>query len=217
MTPNLGSNIRFVLLDHDDTQVGTIKAKWAAHKYVAAKYYGKVLGDDVIRRYWGKPLRELVCLLYGDANVERAMARYMPTSADFPKTVFEGTLAVLEQLKHSGRLTGVVSATTRESLEYDWETLGIDGPRLFDYVQTEEDTDHHKPSPLVFDPAIRWAELRGIGKSQILYVADGLHDLIAATEAGIGFIGVATGLVSLEEFMAKDVKALSRLPELVSA
>ena len=37
----LGTNIKAVFFDHDDTLVGTIVPKWAHHKHVARTHYGK--------------------------------------------------------------------------------------------------------------------------------------------------------------------------------
>lgn len=48
--------IKAVLFDHDNKLVATKEAKWAHHKFVAQKFYGRELLDDDILPHWGKPL-----------------------------------------------------------------------------------------------------------------------------------------------------------------
>lgn len=208
-------NIRVVLFDHDDTLVGTKEAKWAEHKYVAETYYGKRLSDDEIRLHWGKPLSELVCLLYETDNVEQAFAYNLLCHENFPKTLFPDSVKVLEQLKALGKLTGVITATSRFSFEYDITSLRIP-VTLIDYSQTEDDTPFHKPDPRVFEPAKAWLVDRQIKNGEVLYIGDGLHDMKAALDAGFNFIGVESGLVTANQFQEYGVTSLSGVGGLLS-
>ncbi|HZE87457.1 MAG TPA: hypothetical protein VE090_04605 [Methylomirabilota bacterium] len=88
-------DINVVLFDHDDTLVATKEAKWAHHKFVANKFYGKNLQDDEILPHWGKPLPQLVGLLYGTDNIEEALANNAPCHEDFPKILYKDTIPVL--------------------------------------------------------------------------------------------------------------------------
>ena len=89
MSKHIGENIKAVFLDHDDTLVDTIGTKWAQHKHVAKRYYGKDLTDAEIIEHWGKPLQELIGLLYGT------------------------------DLKAGGMVIGIITATSRFSFESD--------------------------------------------------------------------------------------------------
>jgi phosphoglycolate phosphatase len=207
-------HIKVVLFDHDDTLVGTIEAKWAAHKHIAKTHYGKQLTDDDIRKHWGKPLRTLVGLLYDDDDIDRAMQRERDTHKDFPKQIFEDTEHVLQKLKDSGKKIGIITATSRWSFEYDLGTMNID-ESLIDYSQTEDDTDYHKPDPRVFEPAITWLKSQNIKPEEVVYVGDGLHDMKAALGAGFEFIGVATGLVTQKQFSDSGSRSVKKLSDLV--
>ena len=201
MSRSVDAHIKVVLFDHDDTLVGTIDAKWAHHKHVAKTFYGKELTDDEIRPHWGKPLHELVCLLYGTDNVEQAMANNTSCHTDFPKLLFEDSIPTLRHLHEAGKVLGVVTATSRLSFEHDLELHGF--PKdIIDYTQTADDTPYHKPDPRVFEPALTWLQSKDIKPSEVLYVGDGLHDMKAALGAGFNFLGVETGLVTSEQFKA---------------
>lgn len=199
--------IKAVLFDFDDTLVATKGAKSAQHKLVAKEYYGKELTDDEIWRHWGKPLPELVCILYGTNNAEEALANNNSCHEDFPKRLFKETVPLLRQINSQGKPIGIVTATTRFSFEYDLNSLGIPS-ELIGYTQTAEDTLFHKPDPRVFEPALKWLSDQQIAAREALYVGDGLHDMTAALDAGLNFIGVETGLVKANQFFEYGVRSL---------
>ena len=201
-----GKHIKAVFFDHDDTLVGTIRPKWKHHKYVAIRYYGKNLTDEEITKHWGKPLQELVCLLYGTPDIETAMARNTAHHEEFPKELFTATIPTLQHIKSTGLRTGIITATSRFSFEHDLQLHKVP-QEILDYTQTADDTEFHKPDPRVFDPSISWLQERQIQPHEVVYVGDGLHDMKAAKGAGFNFIGVETGLVTAEQF--KKAKAVS--------
>src|ERR1043165_7200592 len=111
-------SVKVVLFDHDDTLVGTIKAKWAQHKYIARTFYGKELTDDELRLHWGKPLTVLMKMLYETDHIDMAMSYNIATRPQFPKQLLKNTIKTLNALRKSGRKLGLVTATTRASLKY---------------------------------------------------------------------------------------------------
>jgi phosphoglycolate phosphatase-like HAD superfamily hydrolase len=152
-------------------------------------------------------------VLYGTDDIETARRHEQSCHMDYPKALQPGTLPVLHRLHRAGLSIGVVTATSRFSFDHDVESLGIPGS-LFSYLQTEEDTDCHKPDPRVVGPLQSWLELRGIRPREVLYVGDGLHDMAAAAGAGFNFAGVATGLVTLDQFQDAGGAAIRTLSEL---
>lgn len=213
MSEHIGENIKAVLFDHDDTLVGTIGTKWAQHKHVARKHYGKELTDDEIKLHWGKPLRELVCLLYGTDDVEQAMANNTACHEDFPKELFVASIPTLRHLKAAGKLVGIITATSRFSFEHDLTTHEIP-QEVLDYTQTADDTPFHKPDPRVFEPALTWLEAQVVRPEEVYYIGDGLHDMKAALGAGFNFLGVETVLVTAEQFAENNVISIPTIADL---
>jgi phosphoglycolate phosphatase-like HAD superfamily hydrolase len=215
MSKYIEKHIKAVLLDHDDTLVGTIGPKWKQHKYIAKTYYNKVLTNEELRMHWGKPLAQLACLLYETNDVETAMANIVESHSRFPKEVFEATIPTLKQLKEAGMLIGIITATTRFSLDHDLELQKVPA-QLIDYKQTSEDTNYHKPDPRVFDPALAWLSERDIQPAETLYIGDGLLDMEAAVGAGVNFLGVQTGLITAEDFNSAKAISIPSLAHLYS-
>lgn len=206
-------NIAVVLFDHDDTLVGTIDAKWAHHKYTAQTYYDKDLTDDELRLHWGKPLHELVCLLYGTTDTEKALTHNAAHHENYPKKLFVDSVPTLQRLKAAGKRVGIITATSRFSFEHDLVLHKV--PRkLLDYTQTADDTEFHKPNPLVFSPVHQWLKTIQVKPKEVMYIGDGLHDMKAALGAGFNFLGVETGLVTAQQFReagAKSVKSIAHV------
>ncbi len=188
-----------IFFDHDDTLVEAMKAKWAQHKYIARKFYGKKLTDEELRLHWGAPLSSLLKLLYGTHHLDIAMSYNIAIRDRFPKLLFKDTLSTLKSFRKLGKKVGLVTATSLSSLQNDFDTLGI-SKQLFDYIQTEDDTIFHKPDPRVFEPALQWLAKHQIQPFEVVYVGDHLKDLIAAKGAGLHFVGVSTGVISAAEF-----------------
>ena len=207
-------SIKVVLFDHDDTLVGTIKAKWAQHKFIARTFYGKQLSDEELRTHWGKPFVLLLKLLYNTDHTDIAMFYNIATRSDFPKILFRNTIKTLCSLQKLGKKLGLVTATTRDSLNHDFQTLGIPS-QLFDLIQTQEDTAFHKPDPRVFEPVLKWLAKQDIKPQEVLYVGDQLNDMFAAEHSGFGFIGVGTGLTSVQEFAKHNITAVPKLANLL--
>lgn len=211
----LQDHIKAVLFDHDDTLVGTLEAKSAQHKYVAKTLYDKDLSDEEIREHWGKPLTTLMEVLYGVEDLTEAMALVQEIHPQYPKQVFDDTVATLKKLKGLGIKVGVVTATTRFSFEHDMEQIP-ELSKYIDYSQTQEDTDFHKPDPRVFEPALKWLRTYNIKPSEALYVGDGLQDMKAALAAGLEFIGVGTGIITPEQFEQNGASSIKSIGELIS-
>jgi phosphoglycolate phosphatase-like HAD superfamily hydrolase len=82
-------------------------------------------------------------------------------------------------------------------------------------LQGTDDEPTHKPDPKVFEKALGILAAKKIGKDETVYVGDALMDYYAARDAGIGFIGVSTGLVSKEQLEHEGAVVLPSLAGLL--
>ena len=106
--------IKAVLLDWDDTCVNTIGPIWLLHKFVAAEYYDKDLKDEEIKEHWGKPLPELVKLLYDTHDHELAFKNILlhKESPEYYKQFFANVTELLSKIALNKKL-GLVTAHVR--------------------------------------------------------------------------------------------------------
>ena len=207
------AKIRAVLFDLDDTLLKTAAIKWQHHTAVAAQY-GVTLTDETLARYWGMPFDQMIGHLYNHADtIDNMRAANRALEPQFPKNIHDDTIAVLGTLALHGIVTGVVTSTNSEFAVADLTRLHVPED-AFLFVQGAEATSYHKPDGRVFDLALaRLAEL-GIHSFEVLYVGDAIMDHEAAVNAGIEFLGVATGFISIEQFQARGAEAIARLGEI---
>jgi HAD superfamily hydrolase (TIGR01549 family) len=188
--------VKAVLLDFDDTCVKTIEPIWRLHKFIAATYYNKKLSDEELHTHWGKPLHELVQHLYDTDDHKIAFQNIYKhkDDAEYFKEFFEKVPELLEKIAGQKKLA-LITAHVREFLEIEFKYLNFN-PDTFDYIQTSDETPHHKPDARVFEPAIGWLKTLAIQPAEALYVGDSFKDHEAAVNAGMQFVGVTTGLTS---------------------
>ena len=192
--------IRAVIFDLDDTLVRSVEQKWAHHRAVASEIYGFELTDERLAEHWGKPFDVMIGELYRHSDTpENMLAACDSLDHRFPKGVFDDAVPGVTTLLDAGLEVGVLTGAPRRHAIADLEHYGFPVPRLA-MIQGNDDTSVHKPDPRVFDAPLGALRTTGITPPEVVYVGDSLIDHAAAVGAGISFIGVATGLVSVEAF-----------------
>lgn len=210
------TSYKAVIFDFDDTLVKTIETIWAQHKYTAKKFYDIDLTDETLREFYGKPFDEMVVGLYeGKDSVENMKRKYDSTySEKFYKQLFPGALEVVNGLLSQDKQVGILTSGIPSHVDFDLPRLGFPY-KDFIVIQTQDDTDFHKPDPRVFDPTLEKLVEHNISNSETVYVGDAIRDFEAARDAGLGFVGVPFGTVSKEEFEDVGANVIRSLVELL--
>lgn len=205
-----------VLFDLDDTLVVTSSIKWAHHKAVAKQFYGIDLTDEVLAKHWGMPLAPMMAIFYQNSDTpENMMKANLSLEDQFQKQVLVGADEVVCSLLDHDIKVGVITSTVHHLAQRDLARNGFPVDQFF-LVQGSDDVLVHKPDPRVFDPALKLLEAKDIKPNETLYVGDALMDYYAARDAGVGFMGVVTGLVSREQFEAEGAPTVAALSGLIA-
>lgn len=96
--------------------------------------------------------------------------------------VFDGMIQVLTYLKEQGCTLGVVTSKNRVLYDHEFAHLNI-----MDFFQTsicQEDSKEHKPNP---GPLLKYMEVEGVEKEDVIYIGDSLYDSMCAYGAGVDF------------------------------
>jgi HAD superfamily hydrolase (TIGR01549 family) len=206
---------RAVIFDLDDTLLMTREVKWAHHKAVAERYYGIRLTDEELERHWGRPFDELITALYrASATVDEMRAANRALESQYLKPAAPGALDLVEHLLDRDVEVGVLTSANTSSAVADLDRTGFSVDRLR-FVQGADASAVHKPDPGVFDAARTLLGQFGVEGDRIVYVGDAMMDLEAARGAGLGFVGVATGLVPGERFTREGVGWVNGLSDLM--
>lgn len=113
--------------------------------------------------------------------------------------IFEGIRPMLKELQESGVELGIVTSKTRREYQNDFYPLGIGD--YFTTVICMEDSDSPKPSAA---PMLKYLEITGVKKTDVLYLGDTIYDSQCALKAGVDF-GLA--LWGCHSSAALDIKA----------
>lgn len=207
--------IKAIIFDYDDMLVQTMASKWDALKATGKRFYNLDITDDHIRKFWGKPFREMLEGVLSHADTfENLEQNYLSLHGDFPMRAHANAPLVLAKLMETYEV-GVLTASSRKLVVDDLTMTGFAVDKMI-YIQASEDTDVHKPDPRVFDPMLRHLAAQHIERSRVLYVGDGVKDYEAARDAGLNFIGVTYGTTSRSDFKTAGARTIATLNELLS-
>ncbi|MBW2064120.1 MAG: HAD family hydrolase [Deltaproteobacteria bacterium] len=106
--------------------------------------------------------------------------------------LFPGVGEVVKDLKAGGVKVGIATTTPRKQMEVKLLPLRKSGiAELFDAIITAEDAQRRKPAP---DPLLECLRRMDVEPTKSIYIGDTTADIRAGKAAGMGTIGVLSGL-----------------------
>lgn len=124
--------------------------------------------------------------------------RYHYVARQHEIVFFEGTLAMLQDLRSRGHLLGVATGKSRRGLDDVLKTSALRG--LFDATRTADETAS-KPDPRMLLELMAQFD---VAASRTVMIGDTTHDLQLAANAGTASIGVSYGAHDHETFTVFD-------------
>lgn len=191
---------RAALFDFDGTLADSFAAITASTNHVRESYGLPPLPEEVVRRYVGFGLDNLMQTLLPDAPTAEAVARYR---AHHPSVMFSGTKLfpgvadTLHELRRRGLKLAVCSNKAVAFSKQLVESLGL--AWVFDAVLGPDDVGVPKPDPAMLLEAVRRL---GVSKAETVYVGDMAIDVHTAQRAGITVWLVPGGAAGLESAAA---------------
>ncbi|MEM3032407.1 MAG: HAD-IA family hydrolase [Nitrososphaerota archaeon] len=140
------------------------------------------------------------------AHVLEIMREYEIRAAS-RSTPRRGVNELLYELKKNGYRLAVATNTHREAAILSLSRAGIIGH--LEVVLTRDDVDNLKPRG---DVLLKVLELMNTDPADALYVGDSVHDLQAARETGVRFIGIEGGEHSRDDLMAAGCETVLSNP-----
>ena len=141
-------------------------------------------GDQLMPVFASKAFIETQGKALEDFRGELFQRDYMPKARAFPKV-----RALFERLRADGVAIAVGSSCKGEELKRYTDLAHVTD--LIDVAATSDDADKSKPSPEIFEAAVR--KLQPIPPDGIVVVGDSPFDAKAAQRAGLRAIGLRCG------------------------
>ena len=193
--------VKAVIFDWDGTVIDSVGPKLLQNQYLAS-LFGNNLTLEQTRLHWNAAsgFPDLLARLTNNAPEEEAMAavRADYNNPKFAKRNFDFSATErIITLRSLGYHTGLLTNATREILNRDASDLGISLDDLFDITKTVEESVAKKPNPKALEPFIR---AFSVSANQLLYIGDELKDYELTVNSGAYFIGVGSGMATVEDF-----------------
>ena len=178
-----------LIFDLDDTLIESFPGYVSLHRSIAADLGWRVPSAAELVHY-GPTWEATLARLWPGHPLDPFMARYEEVADDHAYPAIAGVPEALGELRARGHSLWIVTGRSRRRLEQRMREAGLhDG--LFEGIFAYEDQPAPKPDPRCFEPV--WRKLGATHASGALYVGDRADDQVAASAAGLEFIGVRTG------------------------
>jgi pyrophosphatase PpaX len=196
---------RAVLFDLDGTLADTVPLILRCYRHTMKTHRGEELPDELWVRNIGKPLRvSMADFSTEPEEIERMVATYVEFQRgvhDQMVTGFPGAAEAIAALRERGVRVGVVTSKGREMTA---RTLACSGlADVLDVLITADDVVNGKPHPEPVLKALADLELAARA-SEVLFVGDSPHDLIAGRAAGVRTAAVSWGPFGRSELEATE-------------
>lgn len=198
---------KVIVFDFDGTVADTIPISIAILKRLAKRYYKKTADKEFVKELRDKSIPEIFQAL----NISIIKLPFIARRArkELNKEIgglkpINGMQDLLAKLKKQGRVLGIVSSNSRDSI---LTFLAKNNLGIFDFICTNR---------RIFGKANTLKKLLRENKwnrEDIVYVGDEIRDIEAARKAGIKIISVTWGVNSLQKLEACAPDFLVRSPQ----
>lgn len=174
---------RHIVFDIDGTLVDNEKAILFSLQEVLRKAMEKEFPFEELTFCLGIPGKDTLQRL-GVKDIPAVMELWIEGLRKYENmvSIHKGIEELLKELTERGYKLGLVSSRPRELLEQDFGKYGIS--RYFDIKVCADDTAEHKPEAA---PLLKYMELSGTDRKEVLYIGDSVHDSGCARNAGADF------------------------------
>lgn len=185
---------KHIVFDADGTLLDTEHAILLSLQDTVKAFLGKHMEFDELRFCLGIPGDDTLEQLQIE-DKQAAFTLWVDKLQDYIDTVkvFDGMKEVLTYLKEKGCTLGVVTSKNRFMYDVEFAKYGI-----IDFFTTsicKEDTKEHKPTPV---PLLRYMEIEGVAKEDVIYIGDSKYDSMCVHGAGVDFALAVWGSHSKE-------------------
>jgi HAD superfamily hydrolase (TIGR01549 family) len=208
---------RVLAWDCDGTLIDTTALIIRSLDHIYTRFYGRSLPEPDLRALIGTPLKSQIRVFgepsdFGvdEAEITEAFITYYE-SHRAEERILHAVTAILIEGKQRGYPTALVTSKNLEELANTLPRLGIE-PYL-DVTITADDIPRPKPAP---DGLLQAMSLLDAGPEvaqNSFYIGDTVHDMEAATGAGLQGVGVIWGAAGADSLRAAGARYVCRTPD----
>ena len=209
------NNYEFVFFDLDGVLLSSTK-----YYAILTKRVAEELGAPVdipyidYHKMVGAPISEALFKIVPEHNRDKIKDLFRKYNKDRVDpsyiTVIEGAEELLIYLKNKSKKTAIISTKNREALNLALNTLNWQ--KYFDYSVAGCEVVNYKPDPEGLNKTLSYF---GISEDKPIFIGDSVHDLNAARNADIDFLGVLTGVNDEEDWKKENAQYIESVKKLM--
>lgn len=195
------SNYNYIFLDVDGVILDSIQYYLNLIRSVAeALGADPAIEEEFYRHRLGVKLEHWMPQIIPSENHDKMIPLFLMSNQDavFDRDVFpliEGTFEALGVLKKQEKKICLISAKRRAAMDVMLKSHELDG--YVDFSVSGDDVRNYKPDP---EGIMRAMDYFCAPPNKVVFIGDSLHDMGAAANAKIDFIGVTSGVCSEDDW-----------------
>lgn len=207
------SNYKYILLDVDGVVLSSINyytdlfrdiaESLGASKNIPNEFYKKNIGVKIIT--W-------MINVVPEENHHKIKDLFVAKNRDtaeihqFP--IIEGTKETLLKIKENNQKSCFISTKTRESMDLAIKYYNLES--ILDFSISGDEVKKYKPDPEGIVKTLKYFNAK---PDEAIFVGDSLHDLGAARNAHVRFIGVLSGICTKSDWELEKVPYVPSVKE----
>lgn len=209
--------LKAVVFDVDGVLIDSNETIVEAYQKTAEKLRLRIPSPQEVTDLMGRPLAEIVRILWANTNVELYTREYrrMFMNDDLVIPEIEGAVDAVKKIRESRFRIGAISGKIMFFIEKHLKEAGFD-LNWFDTVVSFETTKKHKPDP---EPLLHAVSELDVKPEETVYVGDALSDYECARNAKVEYVAVLTGALGRDSLEKKGVEniinSVAELPDLL--
>jgi len=208
--------IKAIVFDVDGVLINSNKIIVEAYQKTAEKLGLRIPSPHEVVGLMGRPLFEIVKILWPRSDVELYMKEYRRLFMDENLVIpaIEGAVDAVREIRESGCRIGVLSGKIAFFIKKHLREAGFNID-WFEVIVSFETTKKHKPDP---EPLLFVINQLDVKPEETIYVGDAISDYECASDAKVEYFAVLTGSLGREDLERLGVKniinSVVELPDL---
>ena len=208
------SKYKYILLDVDGVVLSSINyyqdlfrniaESLGASKSVPNAFYKKNIGVKIMT--W---MTHIVPEENQHKIKELFIAKNRDTSENHRFPIIEGTKETLLKIKENNQKPCFISSKTRESMDSVIKYYNLDP--IIDFSISGDEVKNFKPDP---EGIIKTLKYFNAKSDEAIFIGDSLHDLGAARNANVKFLGVLSGICTKSDWEFEKVSYVPSIKEI---
>jgi phosphoglycolate phosphatase-like HAD superfamily hydrolase len=209
------SNYKYIFLDVDGVVLSSINYYMNLFRDIAESLgASKNIPDEFYKKNIGVKFNTWMINIVSEANQNNIKDLFFSKNRDaainhhqFP--IIEGTKEALLKIKENNQKSCFISSKTRESMNSVIKFYNLES--VLDFSISGDEVKNFKPDPEGIIKALEYFKAK---PDEAIFVGDSLHDLGAARNADVRFIGVLTGICTKSDWELEKVSYVPSVKEI---